>query len=197
MQNLTPAPLVNQGDARVRIAIGIGGILAVILGLFIVFYPASTGVAAMKVIAGAVGVYAVIVGAVYAGVAIFGKAMTGWNRTGPILVGVLYIIGGVIVLFNVAVAGAALAVLLSLLLGVLWIVEGVLTFVGVSRGGGSMWRVIFGVVSVVAGATLVVTPLVGFVTMWWLLGVSLIVLGILQVVRAVHRGGSSKATSVS
>ena len=51
-----------------------------------------------------------------------------------------------------------------------------------------VWSIIFAVISIIAGIVLLFSPLWGAAILWWLLGIALIVLGIINVVRAFTFG---------
>ena len=44
------------------------------------------------------------------------------------------------------------------------------------------------IISIIAGGVLCFSPLLGAVALWWLLGIALVVLGILQIIRAFSFG---------
>jgi uncharacterized membrane protein HdeD (DUF308 family) len=174
----------KRGIDAVRVALGLGGLIALILGILIMVNPVKSGAIMMQIVAVIVAVYMVGVGAVYLGAAIFSKTMKGWPRTGNILLGILYIIAGIILFSNIAAAAAVLAVFLSIIIGIMWIIEGVLAFTTVKSTGHPVLTVIYGIVSVVAGLVLIFSPLLGAVTLWLLIGVGMAVLGVIQIVRA-------------
>jgi uncharacterized membrane protein HdeD (DUF308 family) len=174
----------KRGIDAVRVALGLGGLIALILGILIMVNPVKSGAIMMQIVAVIVAVYMVGVGAVYLGAAIFSKTMKGWPRTGNILLGILYIIAGIILFSNIAAAATVLAVFLSILIGVMWIIEGVLAFTTVKTAGHPVLTVIYGIVSVVAGLVLIFSPLLGAVTLWLLIGIGMAVLGVIQIVRA-------------
>lgn len=168
----------------VRTALGIGGAISLIVGILILVWPGRTAMVVTAIIA----VYAIGAGLVYAGLGIFSRTMHGWGRMGHILLGVLFIIAGIVAFINLGAAAAWLAVFLGILVGVLWIVEGVvaLSILGDSASRG--WSIFFAVISIVAGVVLLFSPLMGALVLWWLLGISLIVLGAFQIVRAFTFG---------
>jgi len=174
----------KRGVDAVRIALGLGGLIALILGILIMVNPVKSGAIMMQIVAVIVAVYMVGVGAVYLGAAIFSKTMKGWPRTGNILLGILYIIAGIILFSNIAAAAAVLAVFLSIIIGIMWIIEGVLAFTTVKSTGHPVLTVIYGIVSVVAGLVLIFSPLLGAVTLWLLIGIGMAVMGVIQIVRA-------------
>ncbi|HEY0117168.1 MAG TPA: DUF308 domain-containing protein, partial [Cellulomonas sp.] len=92
---------------------------------------------------------------------------------------------GILALIDLAAAAVSLAVFLAILVGVMWVFEGfvALTTLGATRS--KVWTVFFALLSIVAGVLLFLSPLWGALTLWWLLGISLVVLGLVQVVRAL------------
>lgn len=164
----------------IRTAFGIGGLIALIVGILILVWPGHTAV----VITWLIAAYAVAGGLVYAGVGIFSKSLGGWSRVGHIVLGVLFIIAGIIAFANLGATTVWLAVFLGILVGIMWIVEGIvaLTALGGSRSRG--WSIFFAIISIIAGIVLLFSPLWGALVLWWLLGISLVVLGIIQIVRA-------------
>ncbi|MGW9021565.1 HdeD family acid-resistance protein [Leucobacter chromiiresistens] len=171
------------GDG-LRTALGIGGLIAIVLGLLIVFFPAASGAVTMQIVAALAAAYALVVGVVYLGTAVFARTIRGWARTGRVVLGLLYIIGGVVMLVNLGATAAILAIFLSVTVGALWVFEGALAFATLKQSPSRAWSIVHGVASVLAGAVLILTPLLAAVTLWLLLGVSMLVLGVVQAVRA-------------
>jgi uncharacterized membrane protein HdeD (DUF308 family) len=183
--------LLQRAGDGVRTAFGVGGLIAIVLGLLIILFPGKTGAVAMQIVAAVMAAYALVVGVVYIGSAVFSRALGGWARTGHILLGVLYVIGGVVMMVNLGATAAVLAMFLSVTIGVLWLFEGVMAFTVVKQSGNKTWTVIYGIISVIAGLSLMLSPLLGAVTLWLLLGISMVVMGVVQVVRA-FKGGSAE-----
>ena len=168
----------------VRIILGVGGLIAVALGLFVLFAPNSSGKIALVATAMLLSIYALITGLVYLGTAIFSGSLGGWARTGRVLLGLLYVIGGVIMISNLLMTGVVVAVFVSIIIGVLWLFEGILALSMLRKSDNKVWMVIYAVISIIAGLVLMFSPLMGAATLWLLLGISMIVLGVVQVVRA-------------
>lgn len=183
MTSPATTPLQRAGDG-LRTVIGVGGLVAVVLGLLILFFPAKSGAITMQIVAAVMAAYALVVGVVYVGSAVFTRTLGGWARTGHILLGVLYLIGGGIMMTNLGAAGAVIAVFLTVTIGVLWVFEGIMALSVSSQGGNRTWTIIYGVVSLIAGFTLMFSPLISAVTLWLLLGVSMVVMGVVQMIRA-------------
>ncbi|SJN10162.1 hypothetical protein FM113_08350 [Leucobacter sp. 7(1)] len=174
----------NRLTDGVRTAFGVGGLIALVLGLLIIFNPAKSGVVAMQVLAVVMAAYALVVGVVYLGSSIFSRSLGGWARVGHILLGLLYIAGGIVMLMNVGAAAVVLAMFLSITVGILWLFEGIMAFTVAGKSDSKVWTIIYGIVSVIAGIVLLLSPLLGAVTLWLLLGISMVVMGIVQVIRA-------------
>lgn len=168
----------------IRTALGLGGVLSVILGILILVWPGKTAMVVTAIIA----IYAIAAGLVYAGIGIFASGKGGWSRVGHILLGVLFVIAGIVAFTNLGATTAWLAVFLGILVGVMWIIEGIIALTTLDVAPSKGWTIFFAIISVLAGITLLFSPLWGAVVLWWLLGISAIVLGIIQIFRAFSFG---------
>lgn len=180
----TETPAAKSAVNGIRTALGVGGVLAVIAGLFIIFQPQNAAFVVTFVIA----LYAIAAGLVYAGLGIFSKNKGGWARVGHIALGILFIIAGVIALVNLQQATAWLAVFVVILVGIMWIVEGVVALSTLGDAASKGWAIFFAIISIIAGLYLLFSPLWGAVVLWWILGIALVVLGIINIVRAFTFG---------
>jgi len=168
----------------IRAAFGVGGVVALILGILLLVWPGKT----ITIAAVLLGIYFLISGIVRLALGIFSRGISGGMRTLDILLGLLLVGAGVIALRNSASTAAALLVLLVVVIGIGWIIEGVLAIVE-SRGAASQaWAITLGVLSIIAGIIVLVIP--GWSAVWLLLfaGITLIVLGIIGIVRAFTFG---------
>ena len=75
------------------------------------------------------GLYFIIAGIAYLGLGIFSKGISGGARTLDIVLGLLFIVGGVVVLANPNEAAVFLGLFLGILIGILWIIEGIVALV--------------------------------------------------------------------
>ncbi|WP_396641329.1 HdeD family acid-resistance protein [Microbacterium sp.] len=176
----TDIPVEKAAVNGIRTALGLSGAIALIVGILILVWPGRTAIVVTAIIA----VYAVIGGLVYAGLGIFSKSMGGWSRVGHIALGVLYVVAGIIAFFNLGMTAAWLALFLGVLVGIMWIVEGVVALTTLGGSAPKGWTIFFAIISIIAGIVLLFSPLWGALVLWWLLGISLVVLGIIQIVRA-------------
>lgn len=78
--------------------------------------------------------------------------------------------------------------LLGLWVGIGWVMNSVTTFaLGISsEGPGRGWIILSSVVGILAGVTLVVSPIASIATLVWLAGVFLLVTGVVEIVRAMQ-----------
>jgi uncharacterized membrane protein HdeD (DUF308 family) len=163
-----------------RTALGIGGILAILLGLAILVWPAKSA----SVVTILIAIYAIVGGLVYAGLGIFSRGMRAWPRIGHIVLGVVFIVAGVIAFANLNQATLWLAFFIGILVGVMWIVEGIVSLTTLADAASKVWTVVFAIISIIAGIFLIFSPVWGAAILWWILGIALIVLGIVNLVRA-------------
>ena len=164
----------------IRTALGVGGVLALIVGVLILVWPGKTA----AVITAIIAIYAIAAGLVYAGLGIFAKTKGGWARVGHIALGILFIIAGVVALFNLGQTTAWLALFLGILIGIMWIVEGIVALSTLGDAASKGWSIFFAILSIIAGVIILFAPVWGAAVLWWILGISLIVLGIINIVRA-------------
>ncbi|MFT4219743.1 MAG: DUF308 domain-containing protein [Microbacterium sp.] len=170
----------------IRTAFGIGGLIALIVGILILVWPGRTA----AVVAAVIAIYAVAAGLVYAGLGIFSKSMGGWARVGHIVLGVLFVASGAMAFANLGQTTVFLAVFLGVLVGIMWIVEGVVALTTVSSSASKGWSIFFAILSIAAGVMLLLSPL--YVALLWLmLGASLVVLGAMQLIRAITWKGAT------
>jgi len=174
------SPAEKTAVNGIRTAFGAGGVLALVVGIVILVWPGHVA----SVITAIIALYAIVVGLVYAGLGIFARGMNGWSRLGHIVLGVLFVIGGVIALANLRASTVWFAAFLGVFIGIMWIVEGVVALTTVGGGGSKAFAVLFAILSIAAGVIVLSSPLWSAVVLWWMFGVSLIVLGIVQIVRA-------------
>lgn len=177
-------PLEKSDVDATRAAFGIGGVLALVTGILILVSPGRTAMVAAAIIA----MYAIASGLVYAGLGIFSKQKGGWARVGHILLGVIFVVAGIVSFTNLALTAESLALFLGILVGIMWLVEGVVALSTLNLAPSKGWTIFYAVVSILAGISLLFTPVLGALVLWWMLGISAIVLGVVQIGRAFTFG---------
>lgn len=160
-----------------KIALWIGAVLSVVIGIVILVWPGST----LEVVAFFFGLYFFIIGLVRVVVGIIDRDLsTGW-RVLSIVLGVLLLIAGVFALKN---PGATL-VLLALLIGISWITEGIIALTQVSSARTKWFPIVFGILAIIAGIICIFVPLWTLAILTVFAAWALIVLGVVQAITAI------------
>lgn len=153
------------------------GVVTLVLGIIVALHPENS-----------LDVIAVLVGIMFLASGVFQliralDASTG-NRAWSTVVGLAFVVIGVVLIRHLDVT----RLLIALLIGLIWIVQGVAElmagFTQTDRRGRG-WSIVFGSVSLVAGIVVVSLPATSIVTLAVLLGVWFIILGSLQILGAL------------
>lgn len=180
MSELTSPTASSDDVGAVRILIGLGGVVALIVGVLILVWPGRTA----AVVAGVIAAYALVAGIVWAAIAVFGAGRGGWWRLGHLLLGVAFVVAAVLAFANLRATTAFLATFLGIMIGAVWVVQGAGTIAMSGYAPSRSWAIISGIFSIAAGVLLLFSPILGTAVLWWLLGFSLVVIGIVQIVQA-------------
>jgi uncharacterized membrane protein HdeD (DUF308 family) len=159
--------------------LAIRGVLALIFGLIVLFFPGIALIALITVFA----VYAVIDGVVAIIVSL--RERGSLNRWAWLLVeGILSVVAGILAFIYPGETALILLYIVAawaILTGIMEIVAAVLLREYISRE----WALaVAGIISIVFGILLAVLPGVGLLSLLWLLGIYSIVFGVLFIVRA-------------
>lgn len=168
-----------------RVALLISGLLALGFGIAVLVWPDKTALA----VTGVLAVYAIATGIVYIAIAFVAGWQSTGSRIGHSLLGLLFIVAGVYAFASLTESAVFLAVFLTVMIGVMWIVEGFTALFTLGETGSTAVTILFAIISVLAGFALLSTPVWGAGFLWWFFAVSLVVLGILAVVRALPLKG--------
>lgn len=174
------APETSRPVNPFRVALLVGGLIAVGFGLAVLIWPTKTALAVTSVLA----VYAIVAGIVYVAIGFLAAWQGVGSRIGHVLLGLLFIAAGGYAFASLEESAVFLALFVSVMVGVMWIVEGFTALFTLGESGSTALTVLFAIVSVLAGFALLSTPVWGAGFLWWLFAVSLLVLGVLNVVRA-------------
>lgn len=177
----------RKAVGMVRGALGVAGLIALIMGVVILAWPAKSA----SVVAGFVAVYALIAGVVAIAIGIFSRRRRGWARVGHLALGAVFLVTAILAFANLGTARDVLAVLIGVVVGFTWLVEGVVALALIADAPSKVWTVVYSVITIVAGAVLITSPLWGAAILWLLLGISLVVSGIVQLVRAFRFGSKA------
>ncbi|GAA4482053.1 HdeD family acid-resistance protein [Microbacterium panaciterrae] len=174
-----------------RLFLAISGVIALIAGLVMLIWPVKTAF----VLTGIVAAYLIVAGVVYVGLGIFGAGKSGWARLGHIVLGVLYIVAGVIAFANIQAAAVAFALVTVIFIGVSWLLDGVVSLTLMGQDGSRTWTLLYALLSIVAGIAVISLGLAAVPFFWLFLAISLVVLGIAQILRAITIGKNAKTAA--
>ncbi|WP_144877622.1 HdeD family acid-resistance protein [Microbacterium sp. 1.5R] len=183
--------LANEAKSlfrSIRITLAVSGAIALIAGIVLLVWPVKSAV----IVTGIFASYLIIAGLVYIGLGIFSHRRGGWARAGHIVLGLLYVAAGVIAFANLGVATATLALVVVIFIGINWIVDGVVSLSLLGHDGSRVWTLLYALLSIVAGIVVLFSPLYAAAVLWMVFGVSLVVLGVVQIVRAFTIGKDTK-----
>lgn len=176
-----------------RAAFVITGLAAVGLGSALLLWPTKTIVATAAI----AGIYFVVAGAVRLILAVFASGVSAGHRVVNMLFGVLLVAAGVIALRNLTIAAVSLVILAVVVIGVGWIIEGLVSIVE-SRGASKpAWAILYGLLSIVAGVSVVGVPDWAVVALVLYVGIASIVLGFVGIVRGVQFGRGVRSSAQS
>ena len=190
---LDSADLSKSAINTVRTTLGISGVVSLLVGILITFWPKES----LLVITVILGIYLIVAGLVYVGLGVFARGISGGARALDIILCVLFVVGGVVTLANVQTSAAVLLVFVGVTIGILWIIEGTVAIVQSSDAPSRGWAIFYGIVSILGGIVLLFAPTWGSAVLFLILGITLMVLGIVQIVRAFSfgRGATSAAAT--
>ena len=171
--------LARSAVRGIRLGLATIGVVSIVLGLLVLFWPGAT----LEVLAVLFGLYFVVAGAVRILLGVFTGLGPGLKILN-ILVGLALVAVGVIAMRNPAASLTALA----LVIGIAWIVEGVMSLAESDRGGSRWFAIVLGILGILAGIVVLFIPLESLAVLVIYGGIFLVVLGIIQVVRAFTFG---------
>ena len=151
----------------------VAGIITLVLGAILAFHPTFS----LNVVCVLLGVM-LIVGGIFHFVRLLDRDEP--HRAWLGVAGLLEVVIGVVLIRHLDKAYA----LIGLLVGLVWIVQGVVALMaGIlgTAGRSRVWPVIFGVISIAAGAVVVSMPLHSTKVLAILLGVWFLVMGVLMI----------------
>ena len=118
--------LIREANGRAQLlAFGIyGATLLLLYGASTCYHGlhlSATGLRRLRTL-DHIAIYFLIAGIAYLGLGIFSKGISGGARTLDIILGLLFIVGGIIVLANPSESAVFFGIFLGILVGILWII---------------------------------------------------------------------------
>ena len=162
-------------------SVGLWGVLSVIFGALVLAWPEIT----LKVFLIVLGVYLLATGVT---LGIGSLVNRGNHWVGGAVIGALSAIAGLYVFANPKISALAVLTVIAI-----WaIATGGLSLVAGLEGKNNWWMILFGAALVLFGFYIFANPGGGALTLVWLLGVTMIFSGIMEVVVAMRLGALSR-----
>jgi uncharacterized membrane protein HdeD (DUF308 family) len=165
------------------------GVLSVILGIIVSFYPTGS----LNVLAVLFGIQMILFG-IFHLLRIFDRDEQ--HRIWVGIAGLLSVVIGVVLIRHLHVT----VQLIGLIIGLSWIVQGLAAVIGGLGHGlreGNGWWIAFGVVSFIAGIVVVAAPVTSLKVMAVLLGIWFIILGLFEIVAGFLLRQASRAAQAT
>lgn len=181
---LTARELTRTTVNAARAGFGVLGLAALAVGVCLLVWPGR----ALSVAAILIGIYVLVDGVVRLAFGLFARGFALGYRILDLGLALLFVFAGVFALKNAQATGASLLLIAVLVLGFGLIVDGVLALAESGSAPARGWTIALGVLSLLAGIGVLVYP---SWTAAWLMafaGVSLVILGVLGLVRAFTFG---------
>jgi uncharacterized membrane protein HdeD (DUF308 family) len=145
------------------------GIIAILVGLFLLYSPAATTVFLVQIL----GIFWLAEGIL----SVIGALIFSGNRVWKLLSGILSIIAGVVILMYPIYSPFVVLTLFVIFIGVWAIINGIVKIALALKGGG--WGTgIIGVLTIILGLLLLTNSLIGALFLPWVFGFFLVVGGI-------------------
>ncbi|MGF2948074.1 HdeD family acid-resistance protein [Microbacterium alcoholitolerans] len=183
---MTDSPAEAKSFVKsVRVFLTVSGVIALAAGIILLVWPGKSATVIAGIAVAIIGAYFIIGGLVYIALAIFSREKGGWSRVGHILLGLLYVVAGVIMFANFYASSAALIIITMIFIGVSWIVDGVVSLSLLKNSTSRVWTLLYAILSIIAGIVVFFAPLYTAAVLWIIVGITLVVLGVVQIVRAI------------
>lgn len=160
------------------------GILSLLVGIAAIAWPGKTVIVVAVVFA-----IWLIVSGIFSIVRGFASGLTGGMRALFIITGILSLVLGIF-----AIRGEFQELyILSLFIGIGFLFRGFSTlFLGFESKDGRGWNIFFGVVMLIGGLIVLIWPGISLVTLTWVVGIWLVVIGIYEIIAAFSVKSAAK-----
>jgi len=162
-----------------------GGVISLGVGILAIAWPGKT----IVVVAVLFAIYLIVSG-IFEIVRSFSSGLTGGTRVLLLITGVLSVILGIF-----AIRSAVNAVdLLGIFVGIAFLFRGFASlFMGFDSKEGRGWNIFFGLVMLIGGVVVLSQPALSLVTLAWVVGIWLIIIGIYEIIASFVVRNQTKA----
>jgi uncharacterized membrane protein HdeD (DUF308 family) len=165
------------------------GVLTLILGVIVSLHPTGS----LNAVAVLLGILMILSG-IFHLIRVFDAEEA--HRVWLGIAGLMFIVVGVVLIRHLHLSRA----LIGLIIGITWIVQGLAALLGGISGDvreGKAWWITFGVVSLIAGIVVAVTPESSVTFLAVLLGIWFIIMGIFEIIGALMLRRALRVTVMS
>ena len=148
--------------------------ISIIIGIAVLAWPDKS----INVLAFLAGLAFVFLGAVRVIEGIATKGANASARTANIILGALVLVLGLVVMRNPGLT----AVVIMVVIGISWILEDIGTVAADATGQGNWFTVVLGILVAIAGVVVVIFADVALTLYAWLIGITLIAVGIIGII---------------
>ena len=161
-----------------------GGVIAVIVGVVLLWAPAKTAASAWLLLTAMLGIYWLVLGILDIVSMFEDHSAWGWK----LFIGIVSILAGLIILMYPIAAAISLPRIFTLMLGIWGLIYGVILLLMTFQGGG--WGAgVLGVLAIILGISLIAnwtSPGIGLAFIW-AAAVCLLIGGVILIVRAFQQ----------
>ncbi|TFC16800.1 hypothetical protein E3O19_06600 [Cryobacterium algoritolerans] len=182
---IDPGKLSKSELTSVRVAMGLAGLAAVVLGAVVLARPGAT----LAINAVLFGLYFLFGGVARLARGVIMTGATGGIRVLNIVLGVLLLGVGIVAIRNPLNSFAVL----GMIIGISWLVEAVAALVETAPDASKWFSMLFGAISLVAGIAILLSPVNSLAVLVLVGGVFLVISGASQTVMAFTFGRTARA----
>ncbi|MDF7637147.1 DUF308 domain-containing protein [Leuconostocaceae bacterium ESL0958] len=169
--------MLDNFALKFRRVIGMDGLVSTIVGILIVFWPDKSA----NFVAALIGIAMLLMGAFKLWSAFSGKENRRRDQVMDAIVAVVYLVAGLFIFIDMQAATLSLLLVVGMLTGITWLVEGIANLTILNRLNSSKtWHFIAALINILAGLSLIVSPLIGGFLVWTFFGIMLLVVGIIK-----------------
>jgi uncharacterized membrane protein HdeD (DUF308 family) len=173
--------ITRRGAKMLKTLQIVGGIVATILGLCLLFWPGKS----ILVLTIILGIYFTCVGVIRIISAFTLSGVPGGWRVLEALTGVFMLIAAAIIFKNTGGSASFLLLFSAIMIGVSWIFEGILSLTEAAGAFHSGWSIFAGIISILAGIIVIFSPISSAIMLITFAAIAMVIFGIVALVRGI------------
>jgi uncharacterized membrane protein HdeD (DUF308 family) len=173
----------------IRVALVVSGLVAILVGILILAQPGVV----LTVVGWLFGLFFIVTGVLRVGRSVGVRNENAGLRWISGILGVLLVAAGIVILLN---PGFGVEVL-AMVIGIAWIIEGAAALAAFAPDSSRWLGVLYGVLSIVAGALVLILPSLAVDVFLLVAAIMLIAAGAVQLVQAIFFGRKAKRAAAA